>query len=422
MSVSTSLDVEAIRRDFPILRSVIHGKHPLVYLDNASSTQRPRAVIDHMVDVYENHYANVHRGVHWLSEQSTDLYEETREKVRGFVNASSTNEIIFTTGATTAVNLVARSWGDANVGPDDEIIVTLMEHHSNIVPWQQLAERVGCKVLFAPIFDDARLDMEALAGMINSRTRLVAAAAISNVTGVINPVREIVRLAHDGGAVVMIDAAQSAPHEPLDVVSLEADFVAFSGHKMLSPSGVGVLYGREELLDAMPPFLGGGSMIREVTTEGFTTADLPAKFEAGTPPIVPALGLGAAIDYLNSIGLQRIADHEHALMIRAHEVLEDSGCVRILGPPPEHKAGIVSFLVDGVHAHDVAYLLDRHGVAVRAGHHCAMPLHERLNAVASNRASFYLYNTFDEVETLGEGIEYVYKKFRRKKRSIRSRR
>ncbi len=292
MPVDTGLDVEAIRRDFPILQSVIHDKHPLVYLDNASSTQRPRAVIDHIVEVYEKLYANVHRGVHWLSEQSTDLYEETREKVRQFINAESTNEIIFTTGATSAINLVARSWGDANVKEGDEIIVTLMEHHSNIVPWQQLAERVGCIIRFAPIFDDARLDMDALAGMINNRTRLIAATAISNVTGVINPVAEIVRLAHDAGAVVVVDGAQSAPHEPLDVSDWGTDFVAFSGHKMLSPSGVGVLYGREHLLEAMPPFMGGGSMIREVTTEGFTVADLPAKFEAGTPPIVPALGLG----------------------------------------------------------------------------------------------------------------------------------
>ena len=417
MPVDTGLDVEAIRRDFPILQSVIHDKHPLVYLDNASSTQRPRAVIDHIVEVYEKLYANVHRGVHWLSEQSTDLYEETREKVRQFINAESTNEIIFTTGATSAINLVARSWGDANVKEGDEIIVTLMEHHSNIVPWQQLAERVGCIIRFAPIFDDARLDMDALAGMINNRTRLIAATAISNVTGVINPVAEIVRLAHDAGAVVVVDGAQSAPHEPLDVSDWGTDFVAFSGHKMLSPSGVGVLYGREHLLEAMPPFMGGGSMIREVTTEGFTVADLPAKFEAGTPPIVPALGLGTAIDYLNSIGLQQITDHERSLLIRAHEVLEETGCVRILGPRPEQKAGIVSFLVDGVHAHDVAYLLDRNGMAVRAGHHCAMPLHERLNAVASNRASFYLYNTLEEVELLGEGIKYVHKKFSRKKRS-----
>lgn len=414
---TTNLNVESIRRDFPILQSVIHGQHPLVYLDNAASTQRPRAVIDRTVEVYEKLYANVHRGVHWLSEQSTDLYEEARKSVQGFINARSPLEIIFTTGATAAVNLVARSWGDDNVREGDEIVLTLMEHHSNIVPWQQLAERTGCKVRFAPVDDQGRLIMDEFAKLLNERTRMVAVTAVSNVTGVINPLGEIVRMAHEAGAKVLVDAAQSVPHEATDVQAIDADFVAFSGHKMLGPSGVGVLYGREALLDAMPPFLGGGSMIREVTVDGFTYADLPAKFEAGTPPIVQALGLGAAIDYLQSIGLAEIAEHEKALALRAHEVLQAAGGVRILGPAPEEKAGIVSFVVDGVHAHDVAYLLDRHGVAVRAGHHCAMPLHERLGVVASNRASFYLYNTMDEVEALGEGIDFVKSKIRRRRKS-----
>lgn len=421
MTASTTplLDTESIRREFPILQTVIHDDYPLVYLDNAASTQRPRAVIDRTVEVYEKLYANVHRGVHWLSEQSTDLYEEAREKVRAFVNAATTNEIIFTTGATLAINLVARSWGDENIQADDEIVVTIMEHHSNIVPWQQLGERTGCRIVFAPIHDDGQLDMAGLAKCITPKTRIIAASAVSNVTGVINPIAEIVRLARGVGALVVVDAAQSAPHTATDVQAMGADFVAFSGHKMLAPSGVGVLYGREELLEAMPPFLGGGSMIREVTVDGFTWADLPAKFEAGTPPIVPALGLGAAIDYLQSIGLERIEEHERALARRAHEVLDAVGGIRILGPDPDKKAGIVSFVVDGIHAHDVGYLLDRRGVAVRAGHHCAMPLHERFAVVASNRASFYLYNTMEEVDALGEGLEYVKSKFRRRSRKSR---
>ena len=422
MSTTTPppLDTESIRQDFPILQTVIHGRYPLVYLDNAASTQRPRAVIDRTVEVYEKLYANVHRGVHWLSEQSTDLYEEAREKVRSFINAENTREIIFTTGATSAINLVAHSWGNENVIGDDEIIVTIMEQHSNIVPWQQLSQRTGCRIVFAPIHDDGQLQLDALAKLFTNKTKAIAVAAVSNVTGVINPIPQIVAMAQSVGARVIVDAAQSAPHETTDVRAMGADFVAFSGHKMLGPSGVGILYGREQLLDAMPPFLGGGSMIREVTTSGFTWADLPAKFEAGTPPIVPALGLGAAIDYLESIGIEKIAEHETALAGRAYEMLDSLGGIRILGPSDAtKKAGILSFVVDGVHAHDVAYLLDRCGIAVRAGHHCAMPLHERLNVVASNRASFYLYNTMEEVEALGVGLEYVKSKFRRKSKGAR---
>ncbi len=408
-----ALDPELLRPDFPILTTVLHGDRPLAYLDNAASTQRPRQVIQSLVDVYEKYYANVHRGIHWLSDQSTDLYEEAREKVRRFTNARHRREVIFTTGATMAINLVARSWGDENVGPGDEILLTLLEHHSNIVPWQQLAERTGCRVVFAPLTEDGRLDMEAFRGLLNERTKLVAVTAISNVLGTITPLEEIIRLAHQAGAVVLVDGAQSVPHEPIDVQRIGADFYAFSGHKMMGPSGVGVLYGREELLEKMPPFLGGGSMIRRVKVEGFEPAELPARFEAGTPPIVPAIGLGTAIDYLENVGLARIQAHETMLTRRAHEVLAEVGEIQILGPAPEHKSGIVSFVVDGIHAHDIAQLADRHGVAVRAGHHCAMPLHKHLGVTASTRASFYLYNTTAEVELLGEALRDAKRVFRR---------
>jgi cysteine desulfurase / selenocysteine lyase len=412
--VVSSLDVETIRKDFPILSRRLHGDVPLVYLDNAASTQRPRQVIQSLVDVYENSYANVHRGIHSLSDEATDLYEQARETVRRFLNVASREEVIFTHGTTEGINLVARSWGDANVHRGDQIVLSLMEHHSNLVPWQQLAERTGAVIRFIPITDDGQLVLDGLDQLLERPTRLVAIAAVSNVLGTINPIEEIVRRAHQAGAVVLVDAAQSVPHLPTDVQALGADFVAFSGHKMLGPSGAGVLWGRRELLDAMPPFLGGGSMIRRVRQDGFEPADLPAKFEAGTPPIVPAIGLGVAIDYLQSIGLDAIHNHEQLLTRRAHEVLEAVGGVRFLGPTPEHKSGIVSFTLDGVHAHDIAQLLDRHGVAVRAGHHCAMPLHQRLGVTASARASFYFYNTFSEIDMLGEALAQAKVVLRRK--------
>ncbi|MEX0712764.1 MAG: cysteine desulfurase [Pirellulales bacterium] len=408
------LDPEALRADFPILASVLHGNMPLAYLDNAATTQRPRQVIQRLVDVYEKQYANVHRGIHWLSDQSTDLYEEAREKVRAFINAHQREEIIFTHGTTEGINLVARTWGDAHVKAGDEILLSEMEHHSNIVPWQQLAARTGCLLRYIPITGEGLLDLEALPGLLGPRTRLVAVTALSNVLGTINPLEEIVRQAHAAGAVVLIDAAQSAPHLPTDVQALGADFLAFSGHKLLGPSGVGVLYGRRELLDSMPPFLGGGSMIRRVKLDGFEPADLPAKFEAGTPPIVPAIGLGTALDYLSRIGMQAIHEHERLLTERAHEVLSALGGVHFLGPSPEHKGGIVSFTVEGIHAHDVAQLLDREGIAIRAGHHCAMPLHKRLGITASARASFYFYNTPSEIDHLGAALSRAQRLMRRK--------
>ena len=407
------LDPHSLRSDFPILSKSIHGDKPLVYLDNAATTQRPRQVIDAIVHMYESEYANVHRGIHWLSDQSTDRYEEARKKVQRLINAERLSEVVFTTGTTAAINLVASSWGGTNVKSGDEIILTEMEHHSNLVPWQQLAERTGCILKHIPITDDGQLIVDGLDSLLSDRTKLVAFTAVSNVLGTVNPVKEITARAHEAGAVVLVDAAQGVPHGETDVVDWNVDFLVFSGHKLMGPSGVGVLYGKEALLDAMPPFLGGGSMIRRVKLDSFEAADLPAKFEAGTPPIVPAVGLGAAIDYVSDIGFDKIRQHELLLTRKAHAVLEELGGVRFLGPAPELKAGIVTFVFDGVHAHDVAQLLDREGVAIRAGHHCTMPLHKRLKVGASSRASFYLYNTPEEVEVFGEALRKAKNVFQR---------
>jgi cysteine desulfurase / selenocysteine lyase len=408
------LDPETYRADFPILDSTIHGEFPLAYLDNAATTQRPRSVIAKVTEMSERHYANVHRGIHWLSDQSSTFYEEVREKVRRFINAEHAEEVIFTSGTTTSINTVARSWGDANLKAGDEILLNEMEHHSNIVPWQQLAERTGCVIRWLPITDDGLLCVDQLDGFLSERTRLVALTAVSNVLGTINPLEEIIARAHAAGALVLVDAAQSAPHARTDVRALDADFLCFSGHKMLGPSGVGVLYGKLHLLQSMPPFLGGGSMIRRVKLDGFEPADPPAKFEAGTPPIVPAIGLGAAIDYLEAVGLDRIHAYEQELARQCHAALEEVGGIRFLGPAPEQKAGIVSFTMNNIHAHDIAQICDRQGVAVRAGHHCAMPLHKRLGVGASTRASFYFYNTPAEVDALAEALRETKRVLRRK--------
>ena len=404
-TISSPFDPLVYRPDFPILNTCVHDDQPLVYLDNAASTQRPRAVIDAMVRAYEEDYANVHRGSHSLSNRSTDLYEDARAAVAKFIGAESSDEVIFTSGTTAAINLVARAWGDANVGDDDTIVLTEMEHHSNLIPWQQLAERTGCTLRFAPITDDGFLDVDAFASLLKERPKLVAVTAISNVLGTINPIEQIVSLSHEAGALVLVDAAQSLPHEPTDVRVTGADFLAFSGHKMLGPSGVGVLYGRRSLLDAMPPFLGGGSMIDHVSTSGFTPAMLPSKFEAGTPPIVPAIGLHAALDYLANVGLDNIMQHERDLTRYAHQQMQDIDGLRFLGPAPDQKAGIVSFVLDGIDTHDIALMLDPRGIAIREGHHCAMPLHQRLGVPASNRASFYLYNTRDDVDVFAAGLK-----------------
>jgi cysteine desulfurase/selenocysteine lyase len=368
-------------------------------------------VIAAMVEAYEHYYSNVHRGGHALAAQSTAHYEAARESVRELVNARSTTEIVFTSGTTAAINLVARSYGDANLQPGDEIVLTVMEHHSNIVPWQQLAERTGATIRWVPITPEYELDLDALERLITPRTKIVAVTAVSNVLGTIVPIRPIVELAHAVGAVVLVDGAQAVPHEPLDVRGWDVDFLAFSGHKMLGPSGVGVLYGRESLLEGMPPFLGGGSMIKTVTLEGFTPADLPYKFEAGTPVIVPAIGLGRAVQYLQTLGMDKVREQELALTRLAHELLGEIPGLRLLGPAPERKGGICSFVLDGAHPDDVSRALDIEGIAIRAGHHCAMPLHAQLGLTASCRASFYFYNTPAEVERLAESLRGMRKLF-----------
>lgn len=408
-TVRSSLDVYTVRQDFPILAERVHGERQLVYLDNAASSQRPRQVVDALRDLYEHRYANVHRGIHWLSEQSTELYEAAREAVRQFINAPSADEIIFTAGTTAAINLVARSWSELFLRPGDEILLTHMEHHSNIVPWQQAASRHRAIVRFLPITDDGLLDTSRFDEFFNSRTRMVAFTAVSNVLGTKNDIQALVARARRCGAAVLVDAAQSVPHEPTDVQAWKADFVAFSGHKMLGPTGVGILWGRRELLEQIPPFLGGGSMIRKVTVQGFEPAALPYKFEAGTPPIAEVIGLKAAIEYLCQIGLHRIAEHERRLTSLAHQILNDIGDVIVYGPAPHQKAGIVSFNLAGVHPQDVSEVLDHEGIAIRAGHHCAMPLHERLGVPATARASFYFYNTPEEVERLGEALRVAKK-------------
>jgi cysteine desulfurase/selenocysteine lyase len=409
-----SLEAEHWRKDFPILRRVLPNGAKLIYFDNAATTQRPRQVIDAIVQTYERHYANVLRGVHTLAEESDNLYAAAREKLRALINAPSAEQVIFTYGATSAINLVAHSWGDATLRSGDEILLTEMEHHSNLVPWQQLAARRGAVIRWIPITDDGLLELDALDRLLSDRTRLVAVTAVSNVLGTINPLEEIIRRAHAAGAVVLVDGAQAVPHMPIDVQALDCDFLAFSGHKMLGPTGIGVLYGKRELLESMPPFLGGGGMIRLVEMERFTAGDLPHKFEAGTPPIVEAIALGAAVDYLNRVGLAAIHAYELTLTRRAHECLQSLPGLRIFGPKPEQKGGIVSFALDRLHAHDVAQLLDRAGIAVRAGHHCTMPLHKRLGVPATTRASFYFYNTPEEVDRLRPALEHAMHTLRRK--------
>lgn len=417
----TKLLPERLREDFPILAQTVHDNRPLVFLDNAASTQRPRQVIDVLRRVYEHDYANVHRGIHTLSERSTEQYEQAREKVREFIGARQAREVIFTSGTTTSINTVARSWGDANLQAGDEILLTTMEHHSNFVPWQQLATRTGAVIRHIPITDDGLLVLDELDRLLTEKTKIVAVASISNVLGTVNPIAQIARRAHAAGALVLVDAAQSVPHRATNVTQWEADFVAFSGHKMLGPSGIGVLWGREELLEAMPPFLGGGSMINRVHLDHFTPAELPAKFEAGTPPIAPAIALGTAIEYLQAIGLEAVERHEHELSRYAYERLQEVDGLRILGPSPQHRAGLVSFTLAQPHAHDVAQLLDQQGIAVRAGHHCTQPLHDRLGITASTRASFYLYNTPAEVELLVDTVRAVESRFRPQGRHRRQR-
>ena len=411
-SLDTKIDPMANRRDFPILNQTIHRDRPLVYLDNGASTQRPQSVIDAMSNCYQKTYANVHRGIHWLSEQASAQYEEARTRVQKFINAPHNNEVIFTSGTTESINLVAHAWGNEHVKSGDEILLTIFEHHSNIVPWQQLAARTGAVVRFVSIDGNGQLDMADLKQQISEKTKIVAFAAVSNVLGTNTPVAEVVSLAHAVGAITVVDAAQSVPHDVTDVQAWDAHFVAFSGHKMLGPSGIGILWGKQHLLESMPPFLGGGSMIDQVTVDGFTPGELPARFEAGTPPIVEAIGLGAAIEYLNSVDLKTIKQHENELVMAAFEAISDIDGLRIFGPPADQRAGLVSFVIDGVSPQDISILLDQQGVAIRAGHHCAMPLHQHLNIRSSCRASFYLYNTIEEVGLFGEALKKVVKRLR----------
>ncbi|MGH2354589.1 MAG: cysteine desulfurase [Chloroflexota bacterium] len=412
----TSLDVVSIRRDFPILEERVNGQ-PLVYLDNAATSQKPRQVIEALVRYYEHDNSNIHRAAHTLAARSTEQYEGTRFKLARFIGAPSPSEIVFTRNTTEALNLVAYSWGGQHISRDDEIVVSQMEHHSNLVPWQILAAKTGAHLKFAPLTPTYKFDMAAYAQLLNPRVKLVAVPHVSNVLGTIAPVAEIARLAHQVGAVVVVDGAQSVPHMPVDVQQLGGDFLALSSHKMLGPTGVGALWGRMELLEAMPPFLAGGSMIGDVQWTKSTWAPVPQKFEAGTPNIADVIALGAAIDYLDNLGMAAVREHEKQLVRYALSVLrQEHPELTLYGPPDlEARGGVVAFNVQNgaVHPHDVAQLLDEQGIAIRAGHHCARPLHTILDCPASARASFYIYNTFEEVDALTRGLDEVKRVFRR---------
>lgn len=391
-------DVRDVRADFPILQERIHG-HPLIWLDNAATTHKPRAVIDRLVHYYEHEYSNVHRGAHTLAARSTDAYEAAREKIQRFIGAAQPSEIVFLRGTTEAVNLVANTWGRTHVGKGDEIVITTLEHHSNIVPWQFLADAVGARLLAVPITDRGEVLLGDVEKLIGTRTKLVAITHVSNALGTVLPVAEIVAVAHRHGARVLVDGAQAVSHFPVDVQALDADFYALSGHKMFGPSGVGVLYGKKALLDEMPPWQGGGNMIDQVTIEHSTFADPPMRFEAGTGTLGPAVGLGAAVDYLEQLGMANVARHEQELLAHATEALRRVPGVRLIGTAPE-KAGVVSFLIDGFSAEEIGSLLDLDGIAVRAGHHCAQPTMQRFGVTSTVRPSFALYNTHDEVDAL----------------------
>ncbi|MFG1333358.1 cysteine desulfurase [Xanthobacter autotrophicus] len=396
-----SFDVEAVRADFPALSLEVNG-YPLTYLDNAASAQKPRQVIQRMVTAYEREYSNVHRGLHYLANAATEAFEQARESVRGFLNAASVDEIIFTRSGTGAINTVASSLGQA-IEAGDEIVLSIMEHHSNIVPWHFLRERKGAVIKWAPVREDGSFDFEAFKALLTERTKIVAITQMSNVLGTVTPIKEIAAAAHAVGAKVLVDGCQSIVHMPVDVRDLDVDFFAVTGHKLYAPTGIGVLYGKLDLLAQMPPYEGGGEMIREVTEDYVTYGVPPHRFEAGTPPIVQAIGLGAAVEYVNSIGRERIAAHEHDLSVYAHERLGALNSLRIIGTAPG-KGGIISFEMKGAHPHDVATIIDRYGVAVRAGTHCAQPLLARYGATATCRASFALYNTRADVDRLVDAL------------------
>ncbi|HET9466094.1 MAG TPA: cysteine desulfurase [Gemmatimonadales bacterium] len=403
------MDVARIRDDFPILQRQVRG-NPLVYLDNAATSQKPQVVIDTITRFYAAENANIHRGVHYLSEHATAAYDEAREKVARFLNAQSSREIIFTRGTTEGINLVAQSYGRTNLKPGDDIVITTMEHHSNIVPWQLACEQTGAHLRVVPITDEGELELDALDRLLTDRTRLVAVVHLSNALGTINPVKKVTAIAHARGIPVLVDGAQSVAHLEIDVQDLDCDFFVFSGHKVLGPTGVGVLYGKERLLEHMPPYQGGGDMIATVTLQRSTWAPLPAKFEAGTPMIAQVLGLGAALDYLSAVGLERVGAWEQELLRHATERLTQIAGVRLIGMARE-KASVLSFVLGGVHPHDIGTILDDAGVAIRAGHHCAQPVMERFGVPATARASFAFYNTPAEVDVLADGIKTVKKMF-----------
>ncbi|HEX8992008.1 MAG TPA: cysteine desulfurase [Anaerolineales bacterium] len=406
-----AFDVERIRQDFPILSREVRTGVRLIYLDSTATSQKPESVIEAMNEFYRQSNANIHRGVHTLAEEATALYEQARLKVARFINARSAHEIIYTRNTTESINLVAYTWARANLRAGDLIILSEMEHHSNLVPWHILSAERGVRLEFIPVTPEGLLDLETYRLLLGQGPKLVAFTHMSNVLGTITPAADIVRMAHEAGAITLLDGAQSVPHLKVDVQALDVDFMGFSAHKMCGPTGIGALYGKSRLLEEMPPFLGGGDMIKEVRLRSFRPNSLPHKFEAGTPAIAESVGFGAAVDYLSAIGMEQVAGHEHEIIEYALERLEEVPGLHLFGPSAEKKGGVASFTFDGIHPHDVAQILDRDGIAVRAGHHCAQPLHEKFGIPATTRASFYLYSTKGEVDALIEGIYKVKKVF-----------
>jgi len=405
------LNIAKIRADFPILTREVHPGVPLVYLDSTATSQRPRQVVEAMDHLIFHSNANIHRGIHVLAEEATAAYEEARAKIAKFINAPSARQVIYTRNTTESINLVVQTWGRANLQAGDVVILTEMEHHSNLVPWQILAMEKDFRLEFIPVTPDGYLDLKVYSELLNLKPKMVAFTQMSNVLGTITPAREIIALAHAAGAITLVDGAQSVPHLPVDVQDLDTDFLAFSAHKMLGPTGIGAFYGRKELLEAMPPFLGGGDMIKRVELRSFQPNSIPHKFEAGTPAIAEAVGFGAAVDYLNQIGMAAVAAHEHQIVAYALERLAEIPGVNVFGPEADQKGAVVSFVLDDLHAHDVSQVLDMHGIAVRAGHHCAQPLHDKFGVTSTARASFYIYNSMDDVDKLVAGIYKVKEMF-----------
>jgi len=406
-----SYDIDATRSDFPVLRRFVRPGVKLIYLDSTATSQKPQVVLDAMDSFYRNSNANIHRGIHTLAEEATSLYEHARKHISSFINSPSSRQIVFTRNTTESINLVANSWGQF-LESGDTVILSEMEHHSNLIPWQILADKKNLRLEFIPVTDDGLLNLDVYHDLLGLEPKLVAFTHMSNVLGTINPALDMIRAAHAVGSLTLIDGAQSVPHLPVDVQELDVDFLAFSAHKMCGPTGIGVLYGKKKLLEQMPPFMGGGDMIKRVSLRSFSMNELPFKFEAGTPAIAEAIGFGKAVEYLNSIGMQKISEHEHNVMAYAMERMEEIPGVRILGPSQNKKGGVISFTMEGIHPHDISQFLDSYGIAIRAGHHCAMPLHEKYKVPASARASFYLYNTVDEVDHLVYAIYKVNELFK----------